>query len=194
MSACLAGAGKSSATMRDSIGGWDIETGRRLWRVVPENDGDFNVPTPIIHDGRLIIVTENNGARAYRFQENGQMDDLPAAHFPKLRSDMSTPVLVAGKLYCVKDFLFCLDAEDGLRELWRLRDRALGDYASVIASADRLLVVGNGELLLLRTDGSKEVVSRQRIFPGKSELYSHPALVGNRLYVRGESSLRCIRL
>ena len=46
-----------------SLGGWDIATGRRMWTVTPANDGDFNVPTPIIDDGKLLIVTENNGAR-----------------------------------------------------------------------------------------------------------------------------------
>jgi hypothetical protein len=35
----------------------------RLWRLVPAFDGDFNVPTPIAVDGKLLVSTENNGTR-----------------------------------------------------------------------------------------------------------------------------------
>ena len=47
-------------------GGWDARTGRRLWTLVPPHSGDFNVPTPLVHEGRLMVATENNGARGGR--------------------------------------------------------------------------------------------------------------------------------
>jgi outer membrane protein assembly factor BamB len=178
----------------DSLGGWDPESGERLWTVKPDAEGDFNVPTPIIHDGQLIIATENNGTRRFDFNEAGRIITDPLAHNANLRPDMSTPVVVGNRLFCAKDFLVCLDLDDGLTETWRIRDRAIGDYAAIIASADRLLVVGKGELLLLNTDGQQKIVARQNVFDRKLNLYSHPALVGDRLYIRGESSLRCIKL
>ena len=107
---------------------------------------------------------------------------------------MSTPVVIGRYLYCVNHFLFCLDLESGLEEKWRLRDHAIGEYAAIIASPDRLLVIGKGELLLMAADGEKRIVSRQRVFDQGVSLYSHPALVGDRLYIRGESTIRCIRL
>jgi hypothetical protein len=39
-----------------SLGGWDIATGERLWELVPEEDGDFNVPTPISVGGELLLI------------------------------------------------------------------------------------------------------------------------------------------
>ncbi len=178
----------------ESLGGWDIETGKRLWTVKPRADGDFNVPTPIVHDGQLIVVTENNGARRFQFDRSGRIAADPVAYNSKLRSDMSTPVVVGSKLFCVKDFLFCLDLDDGLDEIWRKRDRAIGDYGAIIASPQRLLVVGKGELLLLHTDGQKEIIARQKVFDERVNIYSHPALVGDRLYIRGESKLYSLRL
>ena len=177
-----------------TIGGWDPDTGKRLWTITPISDGDFNVPTPIIWDGKLILVTENNGCRIFEFDTDGNPNKDPIAVYEKLRSDMCTPVVVGPNLFCVKDFLYCLDLENDLAQRWRLRDKCLGAYASLIASDDRLLVIGKGELLLLSTDGSKEIISRQRVFSRRTNLYSHPAIVGNRLYLRGENQLVCLEL
>lgn len=35
-----------------SLGGWDVSSGKRLWSVVPDVPGDFNVPTPLSFDGK----------------------------------------------------------------------------------------------------------------------------------------------
>lgn len=177
-----------------SIGGWDVNSGKRLWTIVPAAGGDFNVPTPIIWNDQLIVVTENNGCRLFRFNGDGKAIEQPAAVYSKLRSDMCTPVVVGDNLFCVKDFLYCLDLSDGLKQRWRLRDKSLGTYASLFASEDRLLVVGKGELLLFSADGDQSVLSRQRVFEDSSTLYSHPAIVGNRLYLRGEGELVCLEL
>src|SRR6185369_473196 len=39
---------------RHSLGGWDVKTGKRLWKVVPPTEGDFNVPTPVAVDGGIV--------------------------------------------------------------------------------------------------------------------------------------------
>ena len=178
----------------DSLGGWDSQTGKRLWSVVPENPGDFNVPTPIIDNGQLIVTTENNGTRRFQFDPNGIINPIPIETNRKLHPDMSTPVIVGGRLFCVKDFLFCLDVQDGLNESWRLRDRSIGDYAAIIASDDRILVIGKGELLLYDASGGGQLLARQKVFEQSTNVYSHPALVGDRLFIRGETKLKCIRL
>ena len=103
-------------------------------------------------------------------------------------------MIVNDRLYCVNRFLYCLDLNNNLQELWRLRDSALSDYGSIFASSERVLVVSKGELLLLGTDGSERVISRQKVFAEEEPVYSHPALVGNRLYVRGEARLVAITL
>ncbi|MGI9473540.1 MAG: PQQ-binding-like beta-propeller repeat protein [Rubripirellula sp.] len=181
---------------KTTLGGWDLESGERLWTITPPSDGDFNVPTPIVEsdaDGRdvLLVATENNGVRSFRFEATAHAAERLVAGSPKLRTDMSTPVVVGSNLYCVKDFLYCLDAKD-LSEQWRMRDRAIGEYAAIFATADRLLVVGKGELLLLNTGGEKKILSRQRVFDENQTLYSHPAIVGRRMYIRGEHKLRCL--
>ncbi|MEM1068391.1 MAG: PQQ-binding-like beta-propeller repeat protein [Planctomycetota bacterium] len=177
-----------------SLGGWDLESGERLWSITPEFDGDFNVPTPLFYRDQLLVVTENNGARLFDFSDDGKIVEQPVASNRRLRPDMSTPVIVGNRLFCVNAFLYCLDIDNQLAESWRLRDKSFGDYAAMFWNDDRILIVANGELILLGTDGSDKILSRLRLFPENLPIYSHPAIVGKRMYIRGETKLLCIEL
>lgn len=180
---------------RTTLGGWDPKTGERLWTVTPPRAGDFNVPTPCVYDGKLLVTTEGNGTRLYTFDGDGKASPQPAAQQMALQPDMSTPVVVGDRAYCVCQKLFCLDLANDLAELWSLEDPALGDYAPILADDERLLILGHGgELLLVDITGPEpKITSRTFLFDDpetrEAELYSHPAVVGNALYVRGETSL-----
>lgn len=179
-----------------SLGGWEPATGRRLWTLVPTVTGDFNVPSPVDAGGRLIVATENNGTRLYDFAADGRIKMTPAATNGDLAPDMSTPVLVGRRLFGCCGLLYCLDVSKGLAVRWNGEDDALAGFASVIASNDRVLVATNhGELLLIDARGDKfTILSRLRVFPEDSEVLSHPAIVGNRLYLRDMTRIVCVDL
>jgi outer membrane protein assembly factor BamB/ABC-type phosphate/phosphonate transport system substrate-binding protein len=182
---------------RRSLGGWDAETGRRLWKLVPPIEGDFNVPTPVIVGDRLLITTENNGTRLYAFEDGGKIVAEPVAQNDELAPDMSTPVVVGSRVFCVWGELFCLDAADGLKTRWTGADEAFGIYGAVIASGQRVLAIGRGgQLVLADTNGDRfQMLSKLKVFgDAREEFYSHPALVGNRLYIRGTRSIVCLEL
>jgi hypothetical protein len=115
-----------------------------------------------------------------------------------LAPDTSTPVVTAaGRLFGAHGGLHCLDTRGGvLRPIWQNDDAAVGDHASLIADERRVLVVTvGGELILLdATADASTIVSRVRVFQDDVEVYSHPALVGTRLYIRGGASVMCIDL
>ena len=46
-----------------SAGGWNPDTGERIWKLLPDVEGDYTVPTPVVVSGRLLLTTENNGTR-----------------------------------------------------------------------------------------------------------------------------------
>jgi hypothetical protein len=51
-----------------------------------------------------------------------------------------------------------------------------------------------GELLLVRADRERYTLeSRLRIF-AEADVWSYPALVGDRLYVRNKAEIVCVRL
>jgi outer membrane protein assembly factor BamB len=179
-----------------SLGGWDPATGTRLWTLVPPLPGDFNVPSPIDAGGKLIVATENNGARLYEFDSDGRIRKTPAASNSDLVPDRSTPVLVGRKLFGCSDSLFRLDIDKKLAAHWTGEDESLAGYASLIATKDRVLVATNhGELLLVDAScDTFKIVSRLRVFLPDSEVVSHPALVGSRLYLRDMAKIVCVDL
>jgi outer membrane protein assembly factor BamB len=181
---------------KTSLGGWDLKTGRRLWTLVPPNPDDFNVPTPIDLGGRLLVSTENNGTRLYQFHRDGTIDPQPIAENLDLAPDTSTPVIAAGLLFGCWGDLVCLDARNGLRSLWTGKHRAFRDYASLVATDDRVLVTSvKGELMLAAVEPTGfRLLSRHEAFDGPSEVHAHPAFVGSRIYIRNDDSVRCLEL
>lgn len=185
---------------RTSLVGRDIASGHRLWTLTPPNKGDFNVPTPVAVGKQLLLVSENNGARLHDFTDGGAIITKPAAVFAHLKPDMSTPVAVGNRVFCVWEQLFCLDASKSLQPVWQGEDRAFADYCPVIASEERLLVLGRGNELLLIDAKSDDfrIISRQKLFDDSQEQgahpMSHPAFVGSRLFVRDEHELMCLDL
>ncbi len=183
-----------------SLGGWHPETGRRLWTLTPKLDGDFNVPTPIAVDGNLLVATENNGTRLYAFDDHGRILPKPLAENEDLTPDTSTPIVVDGLVLGSCGRLMCLDLNDGLKELWYTDDDPFVDYTSFIGGNGRILAMTqSGALCLLAADKSAlRIVSRLDLFDDvpatQRDVWSHPALVGNRLYVRNLLGVYCFLL
>jgi outer membrane protein assembly factor BamB len=179
-----------------SLGGWDVKTGARLWKLVPATEGDFNVPTPIAVKGGVLVATENNGTRFYRFDADGRIIPTPAGEYQDLSPDTATPIATRDRVFGAHLGLHCLDAQNGFKRIWHHDDDTVGYYATLLADAERVLVITvSGELILLDA-GTDEcvIISRLRVFDDDVEVYSHPALVGTRLYVRGGNSVRCVDL
>jgi outer membrane protein assembly factor BamB/ABC-type phosphate/phosphonate transport system substrate-binding protein len=178
-----------------SLGGWDPATGRRLWFLFPPERGDFNVPSPVDVDGRLLAATENNHARLYAFDASSKILPKPLARNEDLSPDSSTPVAVGGRIFGCSGGLYCLDAAT-LRTLWTAGDDAFHDYASLVSDGRRVLAATtHGELVLVDATGHSYVcLGRLQAFPGRNDVISHPALVGKRIYLRSGNELLCLGL
>lgn len=183
-----------------SLGGWDPNTGKRLWRLVPKEPGDFNVPTPVAVDGKLLVSTENNGTRLYGFDDQGRILPEPLAVNEDLTPDTSTPVVCDGRVFGSSGQLVCLDLRNGLKLQWKSDEEPFSDYCTFIAGSGHVLVITqSGKLCLLRASGdSIEIRSRVDLFPdvaqSERDVWSHPALIGNRLYVRNMVVAYCLLL
>lgn len=181
-----------------SLGGWDPQTGRRLWELVPPAGADFNVTTPVVVGSQLLLAAENNATRLHRFDGKGRLVPLPAQKNKDLAPDTCTPVVVSGRVFATAyGELFCLDLNAGLKTLWREADDMFHDHVTLVAGPDRVLVwtIGGDLLLLDATADRYQVISQVRPFPGKAvDSMAHPAFVGDRLYLRSPKELLCLRL
>lgn len=187
-----------------SLGGWDVATGERLWSLVPATAGDFNVPTPLtVAADRLLVASEGNGTRMHGFDGEGRIIPEPIAVSTALQPEMSTPLCVRGRIYGVENELVCLACPPGqaagpLATVACTQDRCLGSYAACFATPRRLLVCGNGGMLLLFdiTAAAPTLVNSLNLFgDGQAEpLYSSAAVCGTRLFIRGPRGLACVEL
>lgn len=180
----------------ESLGGWDLKTGRRLWELIPSRPGDFNVPTPVIVNEGLAVMTENNGSRIYGFDNQGRIQSQPLAVNLDLASDTTTPVVVGDTLIGCDDQLVMLDLQHKLKLRAKLKTRDFRGHASLIAGPDSVLVVGHDGTIHLVEARQHElrITSKFNPFDEPVEIYSHPALVRDRLYVRGGRTLLCVDL
>ncbi len=181
---------------KHALCGWDIATGKRLWRVEPPRSNDFNVATPIAAGEMLLVSTENNGTRMFRFDKDGIIIPQPAAIDEDLAPETQTPVAVETRLFGVWRGLHCLDLANGLKPLWKADDKAFDDYASIIACGNRVLILSkHGELLLVDAKADHyKLISRLKVFDDDPGVYSHPALIGKHLFVRGSEEIVCLNL
>ena len=179
-----------------TLSGWEIETGKQLWTLKPPNGGDFNVPTPIIWKDHLLVSTENNGTRMFRFDAAGKIVQEPVGNFEELAPDTHSPLAAGDRLFGASGDLYCLDLKQPLRLLWKGRNDTFFKHTSLIASSDRLLVsTSDADLLLIDARASEyKLLSKMKVLENESGLLSHPALVGTRLYFRGSHEIVCVAL
>jgi outer membrane protein assembly factor BamB len=179
-----------------SLGGWDPVSGKRLWRISSGGSKEFGVPTPIAVGERLLVCSENQGTRLFGFKPAGQIDPRPLAVNPDLAPDCHTPVVVGDRVFGVWSGLYCLDLKSDLKTRWHAEHDAFAGYASLIASEDRLLATSiDGRLLLVDALADPlRIAGECRIFEDDHGVYSHPAVVGSRLYLRGSAEIVCIDL
>ena len=191
-------AGKSQAIGfdRDAMGGWDVATGKRLWQLKPDVESKFSVSTPVGVGDKLLVALENNGAKLYGFGRDGVIDPKPLAKHRDLSPDSHTPVVVGDRVFGIWNRLFCLDLANGLKELWDSDDRAFAKYGALVASDSRVLAITlESELILLDPRAPRfDPIGRVKLFADEAGLYSHPAFVGSRMYVRGSSNVACFDL
>jgi len=176
----------------------------------PEVSRDFNVPTPIVVEDRIFVVTENNGARVSSIK---QADMTKPADMAKpadmtdkndfaftlalesssdlLSGDSHSPVRIGKWVAGIDRDLVILDPLDGLMEIARFEDKSLQGYVSLMVDGDRIWAsTGDGTQLLLRvSDGATEELGRFRALDGPGEIFAHPAFCGGVLYVRGPTWL-----
>jgi outer membrane protein assembly factor BamB len=179
----------------DALMGVDVQTGKVLWREPLKTGAKRHVATPII-DGNTVTVTSTS-IGLIRFnvvREGGEFKLNRAWENAEMKVVISSPTQVGKHLYSPgpgnKCDLVCVDAATGLTS-WK--ESGLGDYASVTAVNDALLVLDStGELRLARASSQKYEELGRAHFIGKT--WASPAYSDGKLYLRDASKLVAVSL
>jgi outer membrane protein assembly factor BamB len=177
-----------------SLGGWELNSGRRLWTLPVDTSGGYIVPTPVRVGGNLLLTDLNSPAQLFAFATSGVILPTPAARNEDCTPEISTPVVARGLVLGQNEQLICLDAAAGLKTLWiEDRDESFRADCHLIIADDRGLAFNNeGELVLFRFDRQGVRILGKKKLCGKTLM--HPTVAGQRLFVRDSQFVSCYDL
>ena len=181
------------------IGGYDLKTGKELWKLV--GGGDIPVPTPIVGQG-LIFVTNAHGRQAplYAIQPtvSGEITLPPEGAgnrdfaWGTLRGGayMQTPLVVGEHLYVCNDagILSCYDAQSGERLYQeRMGTGRTGFTASAVAAGGKIYYTSEeGNVFVVQAGPKFKVLAQNEL---DEVCMATPAISENALYFHTQGHL-----
>jgi len=154
------------------IGGYDIETGREIWKM--EGSGDIPVPTPVLaHD--LVYFTNTDGRTspiyAVRISAKGDIsldeykssNEYVAWSYKKGGNNMPTPIVYKDFLYfgSEKGIVSCFEPETGkLQYREKLSSKGAAFSASPVASDGKIYFTAEkGEIYVVQAGPEFELLA-----------------------------------
>lgn len=178
---------------RNSLAGIDPEDGSVLWEQKVEAFRGMNIQTPIAMGDTLFTSCYGGASILFNLEkENGKFAVSEVWRDKKSQGYMSTPVVIAGKIYFHRrDKRFsCLDPET--KEI-RWRSPGFGQYCSLASDGSKILALNQkGELLLI--DASPEsftLLDRRTI--SEQDTWGHIAVAGDQVFVRELKAISVFR-
>ena len=168
--------------------GYDLRTGRELWKV---QHPDFSVaPRPVFDRGLAFIVIGFTKKELWAVKTDGQGDVTDTGVVWKLKKGVgkyASPILVDGLLYTASDesFITCVKAATG-EVVWN--ERVGGKYAaSPIYGDGRLYFCSQeGTTLVLKPGRTLDVLATNTL---SGSFMASPAVDGKALYLRTKTHL-----
>ena len=114
---------------------------------------------------------------------------------------MATPVMHGRRMFCAQEKLFALECTPrGLAEAGAPQSGPFATYAAAVAGPASVLVIGNSGQLVMHdvVPGRREPTTLAAFEDASGEnnnpVFSHPAFVGTRMFIRGDNELICVEL
>jgi len=175
---------------------YNLGNGDLLW----ECGGQVSnvTPSPVATETSVYCMSGYRGSALFALplQASGDLTDSDAVLWTKSQGTpyVPSPLLYDGHLYfnqSNKAILNSLDASTGEAVIERTRLPAIrGLYASPVAAAGRVYIVGRGGTSLVLKHGNElNVLATNRL---DDRFDASPAIVGDQLFLRGKQRLYCI--
>jgi len=184
-----------SATGR--VRAYDLISGDIVWQC--GGLGANCIPSPVADAGQVYTMSGHRDPALLAIRYAGAVGDVTDSAAIAWKLDRGTPYVPSPALY--GDALYFVEKNSGILSCYDTRtgeahytnqrlEGITGIYASPVAAADRLYVVGrNGTAQVLRHGPKYEVLATNQL---DDQFDSSPAIAGDELYLRGRKSLYCI--
>lgn len=173
--------------------GVESRTGKALWEFpFPHIGSDQNMPTPAIHNGRVLLGGENRGIHSIRpVLRDGEWTVTDEWHQKELALDMSSAVMNDGLLYGFSHYdkgrLFCLDPKTG-DVVWTGPPRTGRNVMFLAVPGYIVALIDNGELRIVKASPQKyEQAASYRVAEGHT--WAPPVLLRDGVLVKDRERL-----
>jgi outer membrane protein assembly factor BamB len=157
------------------------------------------IPTPFAAFGMVYPISGFRGAALLAIKL-GRTGDLTGTDAIAWKHGKSTPyvpsaTLAGERMYFLSGntgILSCFNAKTGAAfyEAQRINELGGGVYASPVATADRVYIVGrDGNAVVLKQDDKVEILATNKL---ADRIDASPAIVGKEIFLRGHEHLYCI--
>ena len=167
--------------------GLDAKDGKLLWEYGRPANNVANVATPIARGNRVFISSDyGTGGGVVEIKADNKAQEI---WFTKdMRNHHSSSVLIGDYLYGFSSAILTAIRFDTGEIAWR--DRSVGKGSLVFADGDLYCFSENGVVGLVEATptGYKEK-GRFRIAQGNLPTWTHPVVVGGRLYLRDQDTI-----
>jgi outer membrane protein assembly factor BamB len=169
------------------------KTGKFLWEFpFPHIGSDQNMPTPTIHNGRILLSGENRGIHSIRPQlQDGSWSVTDEWHQKKVALDMSSAVINGELLYGFSHYdsgrLFCLDPKTG-HVLWTGPPRTGQNVMFLAVPGHIAALINNGELRILQAAPDEfRAIASYRV--ADNHTWAPPVLVNGGILTKDQQHL-----
>ena len=145
------------------------------------------MPTPVFHEGRILLGGENRGIKCLEpVLKDGKWSVNRLWHQRKGALDMSTAVINGGHLYGMSHFkmgqIFCLDPRDGTIR-W-LSEGRIGQNVAFLALEGHVAALrSNGELRIIAADpAGYRARAAYRVAPDQT--WAPPVLLDSKILIK----------
>jgi outer membrane protein assembly factor BamB len=152
----------------------------------------YNSSTPVIDGDNIIVAGAGTGTKMFQVTNNGGYDYKQVWSNPKLGVSFNTPVLKDGFLYGNDSkfgYIYCLDAQTG-ETAWADTVK-LNRFASMLDLGPAMLSLAGNAVMVVFEPNGKAFKELARYKVSETEIYAHPLVADNKIYIKDKDKLTC---
>jgi len=175
----------------DALAGFDLATGKILWRIPLKTSAKRHASTPLVIGDRIVVTSHTLGLLCYQLKPVG-LDLVPSLLWEnrELKINLSTPVEFQGRIFShgpQKNFVSA-DLATG-KTIWSAP--GAGDQHSSVALVDGqvLALTDDGRLIQIKPGAEYTKLGEWQVC-GKN--WNFPAFAGGKIFVRDGKTIQCL--